>query len=38
MVAPALRDAGYADDSLLTHLSPLVWEHINLMGPFVQLT
>ena len=38
MVVPALRDAGYADDSLLAHLSPLVWEHINLMGPFVQLT
>ncbi len=26
----ALRDAGYADDSLLPHLSPLGWEHINL--------
>ena len=29
-VVQALRDAGNADDSLLPHLSPLGWEHINL--------
>ena len=27
-----LRDAGHVDDSLLPRLSPLVWEHINLMS------
>ena len=30
----ALRDAGNADDSLLPHLSPLGWGHINLMGDY----
>ena len=30
----SLRDAGYADDSPLPHLSPLGWEHINLMGDY----
>jgi len=32
----ALRDHGLAiDDSLLQHLSPLGWEHINLTGDYV---
>ena len=30
----SLRDAGYEDDSLLPHLSPLGWEHINLAGDY----
>ena len=30
----SLRDAGNADDSLLPHLSPLGWEHINLTGDY----
>ena len=30
----SLRDAGYEDDSLLLHLSPLGWEHINLAGDY----
>ena len=30
MVVQALRDAGYAGDSLLPHLPPLGWEHTNL--------
>ena len=34
VVVQALRDAGYADDSLLPHLSPLGWEHINLTGNY----
>ena len=29
-----MRDAGYEDDSLLPHLSPLGWEHINLAGDY----
>ena len=29
----ALRDA-VGDESLLPHLSPLGWEHINLMGDY----
>ena len=33
-VVQALRDAGNADDSLLPHLSPLGWEHINLTGNY----
>ena len=33
-VVHALRDAGNADDSLLPHLSPLGWEHINLTGDY----
>ena len=33
-VVQASRDAGYADDSLLPHLSPLGWEHINLTGDY----
>ena len=32
VVVQALRDAGYADDSLLPHLSPLGWEPINRTG------
>ncbi len=32
----ALRDLGKTvDNSLLTHLSPLGWEHINLTGDYV---
>jgi len=32
----ALKDHGYAvDDTLLQHLSPLGWEHINLTGDYV---
>jgi hypothetical protein len=32
----ALRDSGQAvDDSLLPHLSPLGWEHINLTGDYI---
>ena len=34
VVVQVLRDAGYADDSLLPHLSPLGWEHINLTGNY----
>ena len=34
-VVHALRDAGNADDSLLPHLSPLGWEHINLTGDYI---
>ena len=31
-----LREAGQlVEDSLLTHLSPLSWEHINLTGDYV---
>jgi hypothetical protein len=31
-----LREAGQlVKDSLLTHLSPLGWEHINLTGDYV---
>ena len=30
VVGQALRDAAYADDSLLPHLLPLGWEYINL--------
>ena len=33
-VVQALRDIGNADDSLLPHLSPLGWEHINLTGDY----
>ena len=33
-VVQALRDTGNADDSLLPHLSPLGWEHINLTGDY----
>ena len=32
----ALRDSGKTvDDKLLTHLSPLGWEHINLIGDYI---
>ena len=32
----ALRDSGKkVDDTLLTHLSPLGWEHINLIGDYI---
>ena len=32
----ALRDSGKdIDDKLLSHLSPLGWEHINLTGDYV---
>ena len=32
----ALKEHGVAvDDSLLAHLSPLGWEHINLTGDYV---
>lgn len=32
----ALRDSGKkVDDKLLTHLSPLGWEHINLIGDYI---
>jgi len=32
----ALReDGGSVDDSLLSHLSPVGWEHINLTGDYV---
>ena len=34
VVVQALRDAGYADDSLLPHLSPLGWEYINRTGDY----
>ena len=34
MVVQALREAGNADDSLLPHLPPLGWEHINLTGDY----
>ena len=34
VVVQALRNAGNADDSLLPHLSPLGWEHINLAGDY----
>ena len=34
VVVQALRDTGNADDSLLPHLSPLGWEHINLTGDY----
>ena len=34
VVVQALRDAGYADDSLPPHLSPLGWEHTNLTGDY----
>ena len=31
-----LRDSGKTvDDKLLTHLSPLGWEHINLTGDYI---
>ena len=33
-VVQALRDIGNTDDSLLPHLSPLGWEHINLTGDY----
>ena len=33
-VVQALRDTGNTDDSLLPHLSPLGWEHINLTGDY----
>ena len=33
-VVQLLRDDGHADDSLLPHLSPLEWEHINLTGDY----
>ncbi len=33
-VVQALRDAGNPDESLLPHLSPLGWEHINLTGDY----
>lgn len=33
-VVQALRDTGNADGSLLPHLSPLGWEHINLTGDY----
>ena len=33
-VVQALRNTGNADDSLLPHLSPLGWEHINLTGDY----
>ena len=34
----ALRDAGkVVDDTLLPHLSPLGWEHINLTGDYLWL-
>jgi hypothetical protein len=32
----SLRDSGRnIDDKLLTHLSPLGWEHINLTGDYI---
>jgi hypothetical protein len=32
----ALRDGGHAvDETLLPHLSPLGWEHINLTGDYI---
>ena len=32
----ALRDTGKeVDDTLLPHLSPLSWEHINLTGAYI---
>jgi hypothetical protein len=32
----ALRDSGKdVDDKLLSHLSPLSWEHINLTGDYI---
>lgn len=30
----ALREQGAVDDSLLPHLSPLGWDHINLTGNY----
>jgi hypothetical protein len=33
----ALRDSGKKiDDELLKHLSPLRWEHINLLGDYME--
>ena len=34
VVVQALRDTENADDSLLPHLSPLSWEHMNLTGDY----
>lgn len=31
----ALRDQGPVDDSLLQHLTPLGWDHINLTGDYI---
>ncbi|GAB79770.1 hypothetical protein EB105725_03_00820 [Shimwellia blattae DSM 4481 = NBRC 105725] len=33
--APARRYATMVNDQLLSHLSPLGWEHINLTGDYI---